>query len=462
MKKLRILPLLLAILYLFTIPATAAPFEGDAVPISSPHALLMDLSSGLVLYEKAADAKVYPASTTKIMTAIVALGANPNFDEVITVSTSAVAAVPVGSSHMGLNAGETMTFRDLIYGMLVYSANDASNVIAEHISGSIDEFVKKMNETAKTLGAEDTHFVSTHGFHDENHYTTARDMATISRFAMTDPTISPLFREIVATKTYTIGPTNKYDEDRIMHNTNLLFENKRDKRYIYPNIIGVKTGYTSEAGNCLVSALSRDGQELLCVVMGSGIEDGLTMSYVDTAALYDFAKKQFNKQTVVNTGDSLAESPIKNAFGSRYILLNAKDGLSVTLPINYDETLLTSETTVNENIKAPVKEGQELGKIEYFYDGESLGSIPLVADKAYRLNPLLFLLNGLISILTSPFFFVPVLILLIVIASIREKRRRRVQRQRMERRRKMQEENDRKMRESQREFEMSIRWDDKE
>ncbi len=459
MKNLRILPLLLAILYLFTLSATAAPFEGDAVAISSPNALLMDLSSGLFLYEKAVDSRVYPASTTKIMTAIVALQAKPDFEQVITVSPSAVAAVPVGSSHMGLNAGETLTFRDLIYGMLVYSANDASNVIAEHIAGSIDEFVKKMNETASILGAENTHFVSTHGFHDENHYTTVRDLATIARFAMTDPEISPTFREIVGTKTYTMKPTNKYDQDRIMHNTNLLFENKRDKRYIYPNVIGVKTGYTSEAGNCLVSAVNRGGQELLVIIMGAGINDGLTMSYMDTITLYDFAKTQFKKATIANEADALAEAPIANAFGSRYILLNAASGLSVTLPINYDQALLTSKTSIQENIKAPVKAGAELGSIEYFYDGDSLGSIPLIADKAYRLNPLLFLLNGLISILTSPFFFVPVLILLVVIACIREKRRRRVQRQRMARRKELKEENDRRMRQSRMEFEMSMKED---
>ena len=460
MKHLRRSSIVFVLIIILSVGASAQPFAPGNFDVSSPHALLMDMSSGLLLYQKGVTERLFPASTTKIMSAIVALEANPDFDAKVTVSDNAVASTPVGSSSMGLRAGEVVTFGDLIYGMMVYSANDAANAIAEYISGDIPSFVKKMNEKAAALGATDTHFVTPHGFHDPDHYSTAYDMALFARFAMTDPTISPTFRKIVSTETYTIEPTNLYPEKRIMQNTNLLLPNTQDKRYILNEAIGIKTGHTSESGYCLVSAINKNGQELLAVVMGAGIEDGLTMSYMDSLALYGYAGREFQRQVIASAGDSLAEAPIKNAFGSRYILLNAKEDFSVMLPIGYDPALLTNETDLVPKIKAPVKEGKELGTITYFYNGETLGTIPLVADKTYHLNPLLFLLNGFIWIITSPWFFIPVLAMVIFITSVRLRRRHRRQQKRIAQRKALQEENARKERESQREFETSIHWDE--
>ena len=459
-KYLRSLALLLIWICLFPFSVSAAPLTQTDYAVDSPHALLMDMNSGMVLYQKDMDTRIYPASTTKIMTAIVALSDKPDFDAVITVSETAVVSTPVGSSSMGLKPGEELTFRDLMYGMMVYSANDAANVLAEYNAGSIEAFVDKMNQKAEELGAKDTHFVTPHGFHDDDHYTTTRDMAIFARYAMTDPSIRDTFREIVATQTYTVEPTNLYPEQRIMNNTNMLLPNKQDKRYIYKDAIGIKTGHTSEAGYCLVSAANKNGEELLVVVMGSSIIDGLNMSYMDTLSLYGFAAREFQKETIVSAGDSLDEAPIANAFGSKYILLNAKEELSVMLPVGYDPELLTTKKSVTQNIHAPIKEGTELGSMEYFYDGESLGTVPLVADKTYHLNPLLFVLNGFIWIITSPWFFIPVLVIVFIVAYGRYHRKRRIQKQRMAKRKAMQEERTKKDEESQREFEKTFQWDD--
>ena len=460
MKYLRLWSLCLAFILVLSVNASAQPFSAGDFDVSSPHALLMDLSGGLILYQKGISDRLYPASTTKIMSAIVALEAGPDFGAEVTVSDNAVASTPVGSSSMGLRAGEVLTFGDLMYGMMVYSANDAANAIAEYIAGDIPSFVEKMNEKAAALGATDTHFVTPHGFHDPDHYTTTYDLALFSRYAMTDPVISPTFREIVATRSYTVPPTNRYPDERVMPNTNLLLPNKQDKRYILDDAIGIKTGHTSESGYCLVSAINKNGQELMAIVMGSDIRDGLTMSYMDTHELYGYAGRQFQRQVIAPAGSSLDEAPIKNAFGTRYILLNAKEEFAVMLPVGYDPALLTHESELPPQIKAPVKADTEMGSVTYYYDGERLGTVTLVADKNYHLNPLLFLLNGFIWIITSPWFFIPVLAIVIFVASVRLHRRRRRRQKRIAQRKALREGTVNKDEENRREFELSFHRDE--
>ena len=202
------------ILIFSTLPISAA--EDSAPEIQSTSAIMMQAGTGRIMYEKDPDAKAYPASTTKIMTGLLAVeNLDPKTE--LTVSESAI-QIDRDGSNMGLLKDEVLTVEQLIYGLLVHSANDAANVLAEAVAGNIPAFVDKMNVRAAELGMDHTHFVNTHGYHDDEHYTTARDLLKLAVEAMKND----LFRQVVATATYTIPPTNKYPEERILSNNNSL------------------------------------------------------------------------------------------------------------------------------------------------------------------------------------------------------------------------------------------------
>lgn len=238
----------------------------EEINLYSDAAILMDSNSGTVLYEKNCTKKMYPASTTKIMTAILALE-KCNLDDIVTVNYSALFAVPSGYSIAALQTNEELTISQLLQVLLVHSANDAANVIAEHISGSISEFSNLMNEKAVEIGCTNTHFLNPSGIHHDDHYSTAKDLAVMMEYCMRNSE----FRKIVSMTSCTIPATNKYDK-RTFTNTNGLIINKPSKssnNYYYEYCIGGKTGYTSQAKNCLISVSSKDNLELICVILGA-------------------------------------------------------------------------------------------------------------------------------------------------------------------------------------------------
>ena len=237
--------------------------------IDSEAALIVEASTGKILYEKNSKEVRYPASTTKVMTALLTLE-NCELTDTATVSHNALQLVPSGYAIANLQEGEILSIEDLLYALLVKSANEAANVLAEHISGSIEEFSNMMNNRAKELGCENTHFVNPNGVHNEDHYSTAYDLFLIAQEAMKNET----FRKMVATPSYTLPATNKYSSaDRVLSNTNALIhvnDSNRADNYYYEDAIGIKTGYTSEAKNCLIAASNRDSLEFITVVLGSG------------------------------------------------------------------------------------------------------------------------------------------------------------------------------------------------
>lgn len=236
---------------------------------------------------------MYPASTTKILTAILVLE-NCYLNEVITVSSTAVDSVPAGYVTAPLHAGEQFRVEQLLYALLIPSANDAANVLAEHVSGSISDFANLMNKRAKELGLTNSHFTNPSGIHNKDLYTTAHDLSILARHAMS----IEKFREIVKTKSYTLNPTHLHvEDDRTFSSSNLLLDNTNTD-YYYPYATGIKTGFTDPAGDCLVASAEKDGTELIAVCLHANtVDNGLRTKFIDCKTLFNFAFDNYIPQT---------------------------------------------------------------------------------------------------------------------------------------------------------------------
>ncbi|MGN1059919.1 MAG: D-alanyl-D-alanine carboxypeptidase family protein [Clostridia bacterium] len=402
----------------------AAAKEGGP-EIKSASAILMQADTGRIMFEKDADAKAYPASTTKIMTALLAI---ENLDPAATLTVSETAIqIDRDGSNMGLLKDEVLTVEQLLYGLLVHSANDAANVLAEAVAGDIAAFVDQMNARAAELGMTGTHFVNAHGYHDEEHYTTARDMLKLASCAMGNP----LFRTIVATATYEIPPTNKYKEPRILSNNNSLINPMRERRYVYSGAAGIKTGHTSNAGSCLVSYAERKGLAYYCVTLNAPVDSTGNYSFLDSIALFDYGFNDFSLKTVSDANEIVATREVKWGKGDEQAILYAKEPLAVLLPNAYDKEKLTVENTTEEHIVAPVKKGDILGRMEYFYDGVSVGSVDLVASRDVPRSYFKMIFGTLWNLIFNVWVITPlaVVVLILILRSMREAKKQRLARE---------------------------------
>lgn len=254
--------------------------------VESNAAVVIEAETGTVLYDKNMNMRCYPASITKILTAILGIE-NSSLHEMVYYSEANIAAVPRDSSHIAINPGEELSMENTLYGLLLASANECANAIAEHVSGSIPAFVERMNERAKELGAINTHFANANGLPDENHYTTCYDMAMISRAAVFNET----YRKINSTTSYMIPPTNLQSESRPVNTLHRLILSGSSH---YDGCFGGKTGYTTIAGSTLVTFAERDGMTLICVVMQSTSP----ACFTDSAALLDYGFLSFKRVNV--------------------------------------------------------------------------------------------------------------------------------------------------------------------
>lgn len=341
----------------------------SAPTIFSDAAILIDSSTGQILYSKNADVQKYPASTTKILTAILAIE-NCNLNDIATASYNAVMAVPSGYSNAAIQIGEELKIEQLLELLLVHSANEAGYVLAEHVGGTFSNFSVMMNEKAKELGCTNTNFTNPSGIHDKNHYSTAKDLALIAKYCMKNKE----FRRLVALKSCTIEPTNKYPEKRVYSTTNdLLIVNNTNRadNYYYEAAIGIKTGYTSQAKNCLVSASLKDDIELICVILGAQQTDkGLSARYSDTISLFNYAYSNYSISNIINGGTVMKKSKIENAAKNSDPLeiCIAKD-IPALLDNSLDKSTLKPEITIKENLTAPILKGTVVGKVSYTING---------------------------------------------------------------------------------------------
>lgn len=361
--------------------------------IYSDGAVLMDSNTGKVLAGKDINKKVYPASTTKILTAIIAIE-NCKLDEQMTASRNAVMSIPSGYSNAGIQVGETLSFQDLLDMFLIHSANEIGFIFAEHISGSVENFADLMNQKAAELGCTNTHFTNPSGIHDVNHYTAAYDMALIARYCMKNET----FRETVSKTSCKVAATDKYQE-RYFKNTNDLIDSS--SRYYYQYAIGVKTGFTTQAKNCLIGASLKDGVELITVALGAeATDDGRSGRYMDTISLFDYGFANYKFQEIATANNVMKEIIIPNATKeTKNLSLLLKNSISTTVPTDFDITTLNPSITLNDDITAPIAEGTVLGKISYNIDGIEYTSELIASHNVEKSKILLIIGQIILSIL---------------------------------------------------------------
>ena len=270
---------------LVTVPSQKDGPNINDLDIFSDCVLMMERGTGDVLYDRNGNEKMYPASTTKILTAIIVLE-KCSLNKTAEVTSLALKAVPSTYTTCNIQIGEKFTVKDLLYTMLVRSANDAANVLAIHVSGSITGFAELMNQKAKEIGCASSHFTNPSGVHEEEHYSTARDLALLANYAMKNAT----FRDAVLTSSYSLPATEIYPhEDRTFKTSNSLIDREDDK-YYYRYATGIKTGYTNASKDCIVASSKKDGVEFIVVILGSGqTKNGLRQKYLDCKTLFDFA-----------------------------------------------------------------------------------------------------------------------------------------------------------------------------
>ena len=397
---------------------------------NSDAALLMDMNSGRLLYGKNINKRVFPASTTKIMTGILAIEMG-NFEEVVSASVEAIEPITLEDSHMGILIGEELTFEQLVKGMLIHSANDAANVLAVHLGGSMDAFTDIMNQKAQELGMKDTHFENACGTHHDNHYTTAQDLAILSQYAMQNET----FRDIVKTAIYKIPPTNKYTKERILVNTNLFLSSARSAAHYNPLCTGIKTGHTSQSGYCLVSSAQYEDIYLLSIVMGCPNEDleEKAYSYIDSKALFDFGFNNYMGKVIAAPGDIVSDSKVYEAKSNTRVALTVETPVNALVPSSSgDFEEIEIKINLPEQIAAPVTKGSVLGTVTYSYKGTQIGTSNLIATNDVERNEILHIINIIVKIILSPFFFVPALIIIILLIISDHKKKKRIRQRRLQ------------------------------
>lgn len=320
--------------------------------VSAQTAILIETNSGEALYEKNAEEKAYPASVTKVMTALLAIE-NGDLDKMVKVSQKAVG---VEGSSIYLEKGEKITLRDLIYGLMLRSGNDAAIAISEEIGGSTENFVMMMNKRAKEMGALNTNFMNPNGLHDPEHYTTAKDMAIISKAAMENSE----FKQVAETKSWvTDRGEGKYN----------YFYNKNKVVYQYDGGTGIKIGYTKAAGRTLVASSERDGMELICVVMNA------PDWFQDTYKLMDYAYNQYENSTIIDGQRPIKSVKILNG-NKDFVLIGAKD--DILCPIKREsESKISIEYVLTGDKKAPINRWQEAGHLKIYVNDNYLFSKPL-------------------------------------------------------------------------------------
>jgi D-alanyl-D-alanine carboxypeptidase (penicillin-binding protein 5/6) len=426
MKKLKILSVLLLITILFcssfVLPAMA--LEDPAV--TSNAIFLCNADTGAVLYSKNADTQAAPASTTKIMTVLLAIEECQKSDATIKLTDNVTATETMNSdliedgSSANLQVGETMTLENLLYCAMLSSGNDACNVIAEYVGGTIDNFVKMMNVRAQELGCTGTNFVNPHGIPADNHYTTAQDLARIALEAEKNE----LFMTICNTPKYSIPATNM-SEERTLSNSNALINaaSVYGSSYVYDKAAGIKTGHTEAAGYCLVSTAVKDNIRLLAVVLGgtATTNNGLTTisSFTDSITLYDWAFENFSFQEVLKSSETVGSAPVSMGKGSDTVNLRPQSSVSLLLPNDTDLSQVTVNTTLyserdGEELVAPISSGQVLGEISVLLNGTEVGKTYLVASGSVDLSRIGYMEAQIHETLSNPLVILVIVILAIL------------------------------------------------
>ncbi len=438
--------LTVSVLFSLLVPAASAiNYEGvESITVDATAAFLIDLDTDQVLYEQEADQQRYPASITKIMTALLTLEAvgrgELDLSTEITVDAAALKDITDDSSTVYLKAGEVITVKNLLYSLMLASANEAANVLAMAVAGDIPTFVDQMNQRAQELGMTGTHFVNPHGLHDPDHYSTAWDIYRMTKQAMTHAT----FREIVSSAYYTVPATNLSGE-RDLINTNALLTSTKYPGYTYSGTIGVKTGSTGQAGFCLVAAAKKSGHTLVSVVLGA--ENPTDSSgkvqrkqFSESRKLLDWGFTNFSAATLLDADTYLQEVPVRFSPSSSHVVLQPTQSVKVMVPGEYDAERLELRLKLNSDVaSAPISQGDVLGTVTVIYAGEEYAVVDMAAVNDVSFSPFVAFVTSVNTVLGNIYvrLLLLVALVLVIIGFIRrfqehtkeERRAKRQQRQ---------------------------------
>lgn len=425
--------LTLALMTGLLVPFSSA-VEYDGVgdfTIDATAALLIDLDTEQVLYEHNADEQRYPASITKIMTALLTLEAvgrgELDLNTEVTVDAAALADITEDSSTAGLMAGEKITVRNLLYCLLLASANEAANILAMTVAGDIPSFVERMNQRAQELGMGGTHFVNPHGLHNDDHYTTARDIFKMAKEAMTHAA----FREIVSTGTYTVPATN-LSPARALYNTNALLTSAFYPGYTYSGTIGIKTGSTGQAGYCVTAAVEHGGHTFVSVVLGAQNPIGNNgkpqrKQFSETERMLDWAFENFSAATLLNEETYLQEISVRFSSQATHVVLRPTQSVKAMVPGTYDPDRLELRLNLRSEVaSAPIQAGDVLGTVTVIYAGREYGTVDMAAVTDVSFSPFMAFVTSVNTVLGNVFVRLLLLIALalFVVGLIRRYRER--------------------------------------
>lgn len=396
--------------------------------------LLVNTDSETVIFDKNADKKTAPASITKIVTCMLVLENCDDLNTPLTCKRESLNGLyEQNAATVGILAGETLTVKELLYCLMIPSAADAANILADYIGGgSIENFVVMMNDFVKKLGCENTTFINAHGL-DENggNITTAYDLYKITKYALENPT----FKEITSTLRYQIEPTEKYPYIRYLNNTNKMM-NSAYKDYYSPYISGVKTGTTALAGHCVVSTASKNGYNYMLIVMnapqydidGDNVEENV--AFTDSKKIYEWAFKNIVLTKVTNTTDVVTVVDVKYNWKVDHLRLLPAKEMSALVPSGTESGSLVIRPIESETpkvVKAPIKKGDVLGKAEILYGEDVVATVDLVAAENVSRSILLVILDGIKTVISSTVFKIlfalfAVLIIVYILLIIRRNR----------------------------------------
>lgn len=425
MKLLRLVSLLLVCVFALSCVAGAI----EKMDVNSKASILIDATDGHEIFGENADTKQYPASITKLMTALITVEKLSDLSEVITANKSAFEGLSDAGSTVGIKPGEAMSVDNLLICLLVASANEAANILAERVAGSVSAFVELMNSRAAELGLTGTNFVNTNGLHDENHYTTARDVAKIAIEVRKHARL----REICAMEKATIPATN-IGEERFFYTTNSLISRYKELGYKYSRANGLKTGSTTPAGLCLAASAEYNGVELISVVLGAEKDaEGKKGNFVESKKLLVWGFENFKKATLLSSNQPVCEVHVRSAKHRDYVVAHTPEDYAVLMPRDFDADKVELIPSAAEEIEAPIKKGDEIGSVLIKYEDREYITLPLVAADDVERSIIAYVINKIKDIVKSPYALIAVVVILLavicyfiyVIQYNKRKRRRR-------------------------------------
>ena len=439
MKFRRLLAVFFCLILALNLGVTAFAAKDDVGnwEVAAKAAILIDPDTDEVLYARNIHEKLYPASLTKVMTALLVLEAvdsgKLSMDTVLVASESAIANLPADGSNAGIKVGEAHTVDELLHCILVVSANEACDILAEGIAGSVPAFVELMNQRAKELGCENTLFANTNGLHDPEHYTTAWDLSLIAREARTHER----FMQVCSTRYFEL-PATETSRVRQFYTTNYLIDHRRNASYLYNGAQGIKTGFTSDAGYGLIACAEKNDRALLSVVLGAQrvtLENNKqdTQSFSETIKLLDYGFNEYTRKVILGANELIDEVPVALSQQQNAVKVHPAQEIERLVPKAMDPAadIIRDVTFVSETVDAPIVKGQVLGQVTLTYGDTVYATVDLLADEDVSASRILVFQRDMIEFLQKPVVrisaiaAVALIVLIVLLRMISGRRRRR-------------------------------------